>query len=96
MSRKKLHVGIIGAGRIGAVHAETIAFKMSEAVLVAIADVNRRAAEEVASRCGGPRVTEHCEEVLTDPNIEAVLICSSTDTHADLVVQAAKAGKHIF
>lgn len=69
---------------------------MPEAVLVAIADVNRSAAEGVASRCGGPRVTEHCEEVLTDPNIEAVLICSSTDTHADLVVQAAKAGKHIF
>lgn len=96
MSEKKLHLGIIGAGRIGTVHAETIAFRVPEAVLVAIADVDRKAAEEVASRCGGPRVTGHSEEVLADPDIEAVLICSSTGTHSDLVVQAAQAGKHIF
>jgi len=96
MSVKKLNVGIIGAGRIGKVHAETIAFRLPEAAPVAIADLNRKAAEQVAARCGIPKVAESSEEIFADPRIEAVLICSSTGTHADLVVQAAEAGKHIF
>ena len=96
MSKQKLPVGIIGAGRIGAVHAENLAFRLPEAAPLIIADVNRKAAEEVAARCGIPRVTESAAEVFADPKIEAVLICSSTDTHADLIVEAARAGKHIF
>jgi len=96
MSVKKLNVGIIGAGRIGKVHAETIAFRLPEAAPVAIADLNREAAEQLAARCGIPKVAESSEEIFADPRIEAVLICSSTGTHADLVVQAAEAGKHIF
>jgi len=96
MSKPKLHIGIIGAGRIGAVHAETLAFRLPEATALIIADINRPAAEEVATRYGIPRVTESAEEVLADPEIEAVLICSSTDTHTDLIVAAAGAGKHIF
>ena len=96
MSVKKLNVGIIGAGRIGKVHADTIAFRLPEATAVAIADLNRKAAEDVAARCGIRTVAESSEEILADPRIEAVLICSSTGTHADLVVQAAEAGKHIF
>ncbi len=96
MSKTKLHVGIIGAGRIGRVHTETLAFRVPEAVPLMIADINCEAAEEVAARCGVPHLTEHAEEVLDDPRIDAVLICSPTNTHADLIVQAAEAGKHIF
>ena len=96
MSKRKLNIGIIGAGRIGAVHAETLAFRLPEAAPLIIADINRQAAEEVAARCGIPRVSESAEAVLADPEIEAVLICSSTDTHADLIVAAAREGKHIF
>ena len=96
MSTQKLHVGIIGAGRIGKVHAESLAFRVPESRIVAIADVNLEAAQEVAARCGIPSVVESSAEILADPHIEAVLICSSTDTHADLIVQAAEAGKHIF
>ena len=96
MSTNKLNVGIIGAGRIGKVHAESIAFRLPEARILAIADVNREAAEAVAARCGIPSVTESPEEILANPAIEAVLICSSTATHAGLIVQAAQAGKHIF
>ncbi len=96
MAEKKLHVGIIGAGRIGRVHAETIAFRLLQAVPVAIADVRRQAAEEVAAHCGIRKVAACADEILADPDIQAVLICSSTDTHADLVMQAAQAGKHIF
>ena len=93
---KTLGAGIIGAGRIGRVHAETLAFRLPEVTPLAIADVNRAAAEEVAARCGIPTVASSAEEILARPDIEAVLICSSTDTHADLVVKAAEAGKHIF
>ncbi|MGD0227185.1 MAG: inositol 2-dehydrogenase [Terriglobia bacterium] len=96
MSKRKLPIGIIGAGRIGAVHAETLAFRLPEAAPLIIADVNRPAAEKVAARCGIPRVSESAEQVIADPQIEAVLICSSTDTHSDLIVEAARAGKHIF
>jgi myo-inositol 2-dehydrogenase / D-chiro-inositol 1-dehydrogenase len=96
LSTKQLNVGIIGAGRIGKVHAETVAFRLPEARILAIADVNREAAQAVAARCGIPTVTESSADILANSAIEAVLICSSTPTHADLIVQAAQAGKHIF
>jgi len=96
LSTQKLHIGIIGAGRIGRVHAETLAFRLPETEIVAIADVNREAAQALALRCNIPKVTVSSAEVLADKQIEAVLICSFTDTHADLIEQAAKAGKHIF
>lgn len=96
MNHDKLKVGIIGAGRIGRVHAESLAFRLPEAHIQAITDVNREAAQAAADRCGVARVAASSAEVMADPEIEAVLICSSTDTHADLIVQAAAAGKHIF
>ncbi len=93
---RRLNIGIIGAGRIGKVHAETLAFRLPEANPAMIADVNPEAARSVAERCGIPRVAADAAEILSDPSIEAVLICSSTDTHAKLIVEAARAGKHIF
>ena len=96
MSTHKLHVGIIGAGRIGRVHAETLAFRLPEAHIAAITDINREAAEALAARCNIPSVVASSDEIIADKRIEAVLICSPTGTHADLIVQAAQAGKHIF
>jgi myo-inositol 2-dehydrogenase / D-chiro-inositol 1-dehydrogenase len=96
MSGKKLRVGILGAGRIGRVHAESLAFRLPEAEIVAITDINYEAAKALATRCGIPRVVASIDEILGDKSIEAVLICTSTDTHADLIVRSAKAGKHIF
>jgi len=96
LNRERLNVGIIGAGRIGRVHAESLAFRLPEARTMAITDVNRNAAQAVADRCGIAKVAVTSAEILDDPQIQAVLICSSTDTHADLIVKAAEAGKHIF
>jgi len=96
MSMDKLNVGIIGAGRIGKVHAENLAFRVPEARAVAITDLNREAAEKVAARCGIQAVLSSVDQLLEDAAIKAVLICSSTDTHADLIARAARAGKHIF
>ncbi|MBI5282373.1 MAG: inositol 2-dehydrogenase [Candidatus Solibacter usitatus] len=92
----KLNIGIIGAGRIGRVHAETIAFRLPEANPASIADINPQAAAAVAARCGIAHVATSAAEIFDDPGIDAVLICSSTDTHAGLIVDAARAGKHIF
>lgn len=94
--RKKLNLALIGAGRIGKLHAETIAFRIPEATLAAITDVQRDAAEAVARRCAIPRVAADVNEILPDPGIDAVLICSPTNTHADLLIEAARAGKHVF
>jgi len=93
---KKLKVGIIGAGRIGKVHAETIAYRVPQAEAVAVTDVNRAAAEALAAKLGIQKVAASATELIQDPEIEAVLICSSTDTHAALIIEAAEAGKAIF
>ena len=93
---KIVNVGIIGAGRIGKVHAETLAYRLPQANPAVITDVNQEAARDAAARFGIPRVAGSAAEIFADPSIDAVLICSSTDTHSELVVQAAEAGKHIF
>jgi myo-inositol 2-dehydrogenase / D-chiro-inositol 1-dehydrogenase len=92
-----MSVGIIGAGRIGRIHAENIAYHLPQARIAAIADVNLSAAMEAwAGALGAVRTLRDPEALLAEKGIGAVLICSSTDTHADLVIKAAKAGKHIF
>ena len=89
-------VGIIGAGRIGNVHAEAIAFGLPQAQIVSITDINPESAGRLAKRCGIPKVAVSAAEILADPGVDAVLICSSTDTHAELIGEAARAGKQIF
>lgn len=96
MNTRQLGIGIIGAGRIGRVHAETLAFRIPEARIVAITDVNPPAAEAVATRCRIPAVAASSGELLRNPEVQAVLICSSTGAHAPQIEQAAAAGKHIF
>jgi myo-inositol 2-dehydrogenase / D-chiro-inositol 1-dehydrogenase len=96
LSEKKLKLGIIGAGRIGKVHAETLAFRVPEANAVAIADTNVTMAQEVAKRYAIAKVSADVDALLSDSKMDAVLICSPTDTHANLVIRAAQAGKHIF
>jgi myo-inositol 2-dehydrogenase/D-chiro-inositol 1-dehydrogenase len=93
---RKLRIGVIGAGRIGRVHSETVAYTLPEAELVSITDLDHGAAESVAARCRIPTVAQSSREILADDRVDAVLICSSTATHAELITEAAHAGKHIF
>jgi len=82
-----------GVGRIGAIHAENIA-RHPGARLAAIIDVERDAAERLARRHGAVVATQAA--VLADPAVDAVIVASSTNTHADLVEAAARAGKAVF
>jgi myo-inositol 2-dehydrogenase/D-chiro-inositol 1-dehydrogenase len=84
---------LIGAGRIGRIHAENIAHGATSS-LVAIADADRRAAAELAGKWSCRVVTP--EEALGQGDIDAVLIASSTDTHADWIERCAAAGKPVF
>ena len=91
-----LRFGVIGAGRIGKIHAENLATRVPGTEVVAIADIDATAAQETAARLHIPKVLADYRDILSDPAIDAVAICSSTDTHARIVIEAAKAGKHIF
>jgi len=89
-------VGIIGAGRIGSLHAEHLVTRIPRADVVAISDVRKEVAESCAARLSIPEAFGNPAPLLQDPDIDVVLICSSTNTHAALVEAAAAAGKHIF
>lgn len=93
---KKLRIGVIGAGRIGKLHAANIANRIPEAELAAISDVNLEAAKELAAKFGVKKVYADYKQILADKDIDAVFICASTDMHSPISMEAAKAGKHIF
>jgi len=82
-----------GAGRIGAIHAGNIA-RHPDARLHMVVDVDRPAAESLASRYGAAVGDQAA--ALADPAVDAVVIASATDTHADLVEAASRAGKAVF
>jgi len=91
-----LNLGLIGAGRIGQVHASTIKSRVSQAQILAVADVVETAAKSCADKFGIASFSRDPQAIIDNPAIQAVLICSNTDTHAPLIESAAKAGKHIF
>jgi myo-inositol 2-dehydrogenase/D-chiro-inositol 1-dehydrogenase len=92
---KPVQIGIIGAGRIGRLHAENLVRRAGVNVK-AISDLYPDAAREWALSIGIPNVLSHYQDVLSDDEIDAVLICSPTDTHVDVITAAARAGKAIF
>lgn len=96
MMSKKLTVGIIGTGRIGKVHTLSIQNQLPQVTIKAVSDVYFEGAKEWAAQNNIPHAYADYKEILNDPEIDAVLVCSSTDTHADISIEAAKAGKHIF
>ncbi len=95
MSRK-VNIAVIGTGRMGSVHVTNLARKIPEANLSAICDIRLEVAQPLADQLGIQRVVRDYHELLADPEIEAVLIASSTDTHWFIIRDAAEAGKAIF
>ena len=93
---KKVTIGLVGTGRIGRVHARTLQQLVPEADVQVLTDVDALSAHECAALYNIRKVADNLEQILADPAIDAVVICSSTDTHARFITLAAQAGKHIF
>ncbi len=96
MLRPSLNLGLIGAGRIGRLHAAHLSSRIPGVHLAMVADCSLEAARQCAERHGIPTIVQDYRAVLNNRAIGAVVICSSTDTHAPLIEEAAAAGKHIF
>ena len=86
-------IALLGAGRIGKVHARAIA-EDKRAKLVAVVDAMPQAAQAIADTAGCAVST--IDAVVEDPQVDAVIICTPTNTHADLIERFARAGKPIF
>ena len=92
----QLNLGLIGAGRIGRLHAEHIATRILNARCVLVADVDESAAQRAADEFRINYAVQDYHMVMDSPAIDAVVICSATHTHAQMIIEAAAAGKHIF
>jgi myo-inositol 2-dehydrogenase/D-chiro-inositol 1-dehydrogenase len=95
--KKEIRIGLIGIGRIGKLHGDNLTnavpcAKVEAAAEVMLSDEHRKWAE----KNGIKKLYADPAEIMKDKDIDAVFICSSTDTHADLIVKAAQAGKDIF
>jgi myo-inositol 2-dehydrogenase / D-chiro-inositol 1-dehydrogenase len=92
----QIRIGLIGAGRIGRVHGGNLANLIPQASLVAVADVVEDAAKKLAADLRIPRAYSDPRAILDSQEVDAVIICSSTPTHARLIEDAAGARKQIF
>src|SRR5690349_9697500 len=88
-----MRIGLLGAGRIGRIHGANIAAH-NRATLAAVADADAAAAQRLATAHGAS--ISSVEAVITEQNIDAVGTCTPTDTHADLIERAVRAGKAVF
>ena len=91
-----VNIGLIGTGRIGKVHAGNIVDHIKDAHLTGIADIDLASAKETANRYDVQFITDDYREIVNNPKIQAVFICSGTHTHAEIIHAAAASGKHIF
>ena len=94
---KSIKIGIIGAGRIGRVHAENIAKFVTEMEIKTIAGpYMSQETIEFLQRLRIPNIVKDADVILKDPEIKAVAVCSPTDLHAEYAIKAAEAGKDVF
>lgn len=91
-----IRVGVIGTGRIGRLHIKHIAQNIPEAELVALCSLDPPSMDSLAEQFNVSQTIDDYTELLADPEIDAVLITSATNTHVEISQAAAKAGKHIF
>ena len=92
---KKINVALAGLGRIGKIHLRNLSRNFPEIKVIAVMDVFDES-KTIATEFNVPVFVKDFDELIAVEGVDAVVICSPTDTHADYVVKAAKAGKHIF
>ena len=90
---KDLRVGLLGAGRIGRIHGSNVA-RFEGATLAAVADADAGASNRLAAETGAKALD--LNQIIDAPDIDAVMICTPTDTHAELIERAAARGKAVF
>ncbi len=93
MANETIHVGVIGAGAIGSIHADNLMRRTMGATVSAVMDIDEEKANAVAAACGGARAYSDAGDLIADPDVDAVLIASSHDTHADFAIGCLAAGK---
>ncbi len=93
---ERVRVGVIGAGSIGYLHCQSLAHRVPEAELAAVADLDLEAAQRAAALSRGAGATPDHRTILADASIRAVVIATPNDTHALLLREAAEAGKDVF
>src|SRR5690349_3541958 len=91
-----VRIAVIGAGWIGSFHAESIARRVPNARLEAIADPALPVVKELAGKLGVAKISADAADVLADPDVDAVLIASPMRFHSGLITAAAEAGKDVF
>lgn len=96
MTKARIGLAVLGAGRIGALHAANVARHVPGATLAGVADIDRAAAQRAVEVAGAGRATTAYEDLLDNPAVQGVIIASPTETHALYMVEAARRGKHIF
>ncbi len=94
--KARLNVGVIGLGRLGRVYAADLAQRVPKARLAAVADQQADLAEPFARDYGVPKWYQTHEDLLDDKAIDAVAVITSTSTHREVVIDAARRGKAIF
>jgi scyllo-inositol 2-dehydrogenase (NAD+) len=92
----RLKIGIVGLGRLGSVYATYLANRVPDAELVAVADWHPDVAEKFAAEFGISRWHQSHTDLLDDPNVDAIAVLTSTKSHKQVVIDAARAGKAIF
>ena len=92
----KLKVGIIGTGRLGKVYVRDLASRIPETTVVAVADIDRALAASVANEFDVPKSHGSAEELIADPNVDAIVIVTPTHAHRDNAIAAATSKKPTF
>lgn len=93
---RKVKIGVIGSGRIGRLHIENLTHLVNAADVIAVADVYVEKSREWIENLGIKNLYSDYRELLANDEVEAVVIATSTDTHAEISIAAARAGKQIF
>ena len=92
----KIGIGVVGTGRIGGLHIQHISQNIPDAEVIAICSLDSESVETLSKQFNISDTTTDYRKLLTNPQIDAILVASSTDTHVEICQAAAEAGKHIF
>jgi len=91
-----MRIGVIGTGRIGKLHVKNLTNFVEGVKVIAVADIFIDSSREWAQEAGIPYIYQDYRELLANPEVDAVIVATSTDTHSEIAIAAAKAGKDIF